>query len=150
MFYRALIIIITLILLYGCGGDGSSGDGDISYFVRIENQSQFDIHHLFIYSEEQTYFNVESMLEEGELLAAEGGFKEFFLSPQTGQYYRVTVTRQLHQFSELYAYTTGDILTINENSILTYFDNQFRLESYSGDKTVKSIYPVLIQTVNVD
>lgn len=117
----------------GCSSGEDTPDSFSTYLLRIENQSQFDIHHVFIFSEDKTYTETQSLLLDGEILTANGGYIDREVTPEANVGYRVTVTRKTNQYSDLNAYTTGDILSISEDSLLTYYDSQFRLSSLNGD-----------------
>ena len=126
--------ILIFILLIGCSGEGLLDDSvglKPKLIVRIQNQSQFELHHVYLYADSSTYLAEESFLTNDTLpINAILELQKHFDEPA----YRVTVSRQKNKDSELFSYTSAFAFEIKENTLVEYFDDQFRISFLSDEE----------------
>ncbi len=126
-----VLLLFLVLFTLGCAVDEEDSapgkEPEVSeYSLTIQNRSQFDLYHVFVYKSGIYYKNTESLIliplvEDASVdtIKKEGE-------------YLVTVTRYKNNSStNLLAYTTAFPININENCTLEYLDHQFRLSASS-------------------
>jgi len=93
-------------------------------YLKITNQSQWALHHLFIYRKNELYQEAENLLKTN---LAPGDFLEFCLPPDD---YNITVTRLKNQDGPLLAFSFSSPQTMLDYSRhdLDFLENEFRIE----------------------
>lgn len=125
--WLVLSIVMTTLYFTGCSPMDKDDDGLDNETVittielEISNRSQFELHHVFVYDSDLTYQESTSLIESP--LPIE---QSMSITLDKGKY-RVTITRQKNKDSGLLAFTTGPPLDLRSDSLLEYFDTQFRL-----------------------
>ena len=132
------MLVILGLLAVSCGveapPDDDTGTPTITYHtLTIQNQSQFLLHHVFIYPTDLTYQDSDPCTEN---LAVDASFD---ISLEKGEY-MATVTAKTTD-GPLLAYTTAFPFHLTSDSLLEYFDSQYRfrsLESYSMEIEIEN------------
>jgi hypothetical protein len=118
-----LIAVFVALTLGGCGKPPEPEKAPVS--VAIKNSSQFEIQHVFVHSDDESYRDVESLISTP---LAMGGTVSY---TTTLSRLRVTVTRVKYEDGPLRAYTTQPTIEVDEPLTVEYLDSQFRVSKQS-------------------
>lgn len=117
--FKPYLVVLLFAGLCCCSAD-KIVNVPTSYDLVISNKSQFELHHIYVYAPGKHYKEGESLIDAP--LAVDGSIT---LNKEKGSY-KVTVTRLKNKDGPLLAYTTPEPIDLASDSLLEYFDEQFR------------------------
>ena len=137
MKHTILFFAIGWLSVTGCASTDDSADlsgSQSSSLVElvVSNQSQFQLHHVFVYPPYKHYKDVTSLIHSPLPIGSQITTKVISDS------YMVTVTRLKNKDSSLLAYTTRFSFEVSHATLVECFDDSFRrklMESVNASRT---------------
>ncbi len=127
-----LLLCFTCLSISGCKSEEKDAErppSDKVYIIQINNNSVFQLEHIFVYTSDQFYKDTLSLISKP--LGVNGSIQK---SLRNGEY-MVTVVRKKNKDSPLFAYTTEYPITMTKDRLLEYCDTYYRLGDLTSDST---------------